>query len=47
MDEDAKRIRVVGLIKAGDVSGLLSVLRANFNITYERVGEDKIVLSSR
>lgn len=47
LDEEAKRIRVAGLFRAGDVNELLSVLRENFNITYERVGNDKIVLSSR
>lgn len=45
MDEDSKKVRVAGLFKAGDVDGLLTALRQNFNISYEWVGDDKIVLS--
>jgi len=43
-DEELKAIRVAGLFKAGDVDGLLATLRNNFNISYERVGAEKIVL---
>jgi transmembrane sensor len=43
-DEQLKTIRVAGLFKAGDVDGLLQTLRQNFNISYERIGADKIVL---
>lgn len=45
LDEESKKVRVAGLFKAGDVEGLLSALRKNFNISYEWVGEDKIALS--
>ena len=44
LDESAKKIRIAGLFRAGDVDGLLKALRQNFNISYERVGDDKILL---
>ncbi len=47
MDEESKKVRVAGLFKAGDVDGLLTALRENFNISYEWVGDDKIVLSGQ
>jgi transmembrane sensor len=43
-DEKLKTVRVAGLFRAGDVEGLLQTLRENFNISYERIGADKIVL---
>jgi transmembrane sensor len=45
-DEELKAIRVAGLFRAGDVDGLLATLRENFNIAYERVGAEKIVLKN-
>ena len=45
-DEQLKTIRVAGLFKAGDVDGLLATLKQNFNISYERAGQDTIVLKS-
>ena len=44
LDESSKKVRIAGLFKAGDVEGLLLALRQNFNITYERVGDDKVLL---
>jgi len=46
LDEDAKKERVAGLFRAGDVDGLLEALRQNFNITYERVADNQVVLGS-
>lgn len=46
-DEDLKKIRVVGLFKAGDVDGLLSTLRRNFDISYERVNDKKVILTDK
>jgi len=46
LDEDAKKERVAGMFKAGDVDGLLKALRDNFNISYERIADDKVVLGS-
>lgn len=46
LDDKAKKVRVAGLFKAGDVDGLLAALRNHFNISYEWQGDDKIVLSS-
>jgi transmembrane sensor len=47
LDEESKKVRVAGLFKAGDVDGLLTALRQNFNISYEWVADDKIVLSGQ
>lgn len=46
-DEDLKKVRVVGMFKAGDVDGLLSTLRQNFNIAYQRVGDKEVILRSK
>ncbi len=46
LDENLKKIRVVGLFKAGDVTGLLTTLKDNFNITHKRLDE-KVILSQR
>ena len=45
-DEELRRIRVAGLFKAGDVSGFLSSLEANFDIVYERADDATILLSA-
>ena len=44
LDEKSKKERVAGLFKAGDVEGLLAVLRKNFSISYEWVEDNKVVL---
>jgi len=46
LDEDLKKVRVVGLFKAGDVEGLLTTLSTNFDIVYQRVGDRQILLSA-
>lgn len=46
LDEESKKVAVAGLFKAGDVEGLLTTLRQNFNVSYERVAEDRIALRS-
>jgi len=46
MDEQLKKLRVAGLFKAGDVEGLLATLKQNFKVRYQRIGEDRILLSS-
>jgi transmembrane sensor len=43
-DERLKQVHVAGMFKTGDVKGLLEVLNNNFNISYERVSPDKIML---
>lgn len=43
-DDKLGDLRVGGYFKAGDIEGLLLTLRNGFNITSERVGNDKIVL---
>jgi len=47
LDEESKKVRVAGLFQTGDVDGLLSALRENFNISYERIDDDTILLSVR
>jgi len=47
LDEESKKVRVVGLFQTGDVDGLLSALRENFNISYERTDDGTILLSAR
>ncbi len=43
-DVDLKKIRVAGMFRTGDISGLLNVLEQNFNIRHERINEQKIFL---
>lgn len=44
-DEQLQQVQVAGMFKTGDVTGLLEVLSNNFNISYKRVGNDKIILN--
>lgn len=44
-DEQLQTVQVAGMFKTGDVTGLLEVLSNNFNIRYERVGNNKIILN--
>ena len=46
VDEGLQKVRVAGFFKAGDVTGFLSNLEANFDITYERVDDQTILLSA-
>lgn len=43
-DEQLRNVQVAGMFKTGDVTGLLNVLSQNFNISYEKVSSDKIIL---
>ncbi len=43
-DAKLKQIHVAGMFKTGDVNGLLEIFRSNFNISHERLGQDKILL---
>ena len=45
LDEDLQELRIAGLFKAGDVTGFLSSLEANFDIAYERADDQTILLS--
>ncbi len=40
-----KQVKVAGVFKTGDVTGLLSVLEKNFSISHEQISEHKIKLS--
>jgi len=46
LDDELKRVRIAGLFKAGDVDGLLATLRENFDISYQRTEDGKILLTS-
>lgn len=43
-NDELKKVQVAGVFKTGDVNGLLEMLSRNFNIQYEKVSSDKIVL---
>lgn len=47
LDEDSKKVRLLGMFRAGDVDGLLTALRKNFNISYEWVNDGVIHLSAQ
>lgn len=47
LDEELKKVRIAGLFKAGDVEGLLSALRENFNIVSQRIDGKKVLLSGQ
>ena len=44
LDNQLKEERIVGRFKAGDVEGLLAVLRENLSITYEKTTDGRILL---
>ncbi|MDX2367355.1 MAG: FecR domain-containing protein [Colwellia sp.] len=44
-DEQLQHVQVAGMFKTGDVTGLLEVLSNNFNISYKRIGTDRIILN--
>jgi transmembrane sensor len=46
LDDDIKKVRIAGLFKAGDVDGLLATLSENFDISYQRTDDGKILLTS-
>ena len=46
LDEELKHRSVSGRYRAGDVEALLTVLRINFNITYEYSDDGRVLLSS-
>lgn len=43
-DLELQKVQVAGMFKTGDVTGLLDVLTRNFNISYQKVGPQKIIL---
>jgi len=45
-DNNIRQTHIAGLFKVGDIDGLLATLNKNFNISSERVGEDKVVLKA-
>ncbi len=46
LDEDSKQEEIAGFFKAGDVDGLLAVLRKEFKISYQWVGDHKVELAA-
>ncbi len=47
LDDDLRKVQIAGRFKAGDVDGLLAVLRENFDIAFERVDERQVLLSAQ
>lgn len=47
LDEDLKKKRIVGMFKAGDVDGLLATLRQNFDIAFQRISDEKVILTNK
>jgi transmembrane sensor len=45
-DERLKQLRIGGLFKAGDVDGLLTTLKENFNIDSERLDAERVLLKA-
>jgi len=43
-NQQLKQVQVAGMFKTGDVTGLLDVLTTNFNISYKKIGKNKIIL---
>ena len=46
LSDAIKNDPVAGRVKAGDVDGLLGVLRENFGVAYERTDDSRVLLSS-
>lgn len=46
-DESIRNIQIEGLYKAGDINGLMIAMEKNFNVTSQRIGEDRIFFSAR
>ncbi|MFA5495891.1 MAG: FecR domain-containing protein [Porticoccaceae bacterium] len=44
VDTEVKKVRVAGLFKPGDINGLLVTLYENFNISSQKIGEERILL---
>ncbi|MEQ8693229.1 MAG: FecR domain-containing protein, partial [Pseudomonadales bacterium] len=47
LDEKAKQLTVAGVFQSGDVEGLLRTLKANFDIAYQRIDDDLILIGIR
>ncbi len=45
-DESIKNVRIAGVFKAGDVTGLLETLKRNFDIEADRLGRSTVRLNS-
>ena len=46
-DDKLKQKRIAGMFKAGDMDGLLTALDQNFQIRYQRLGNQRVRLSAR
>lgn len=46
LDENLKEMHVSGFFKAGDVEGMLAVLKENFSIGFQRESENRVLLYS-
>lgn len=43
-DEALKKVQVAGMFKTGDVDGLLAVFQHNFNISHQKLADNRILL---
>jgi transmembrane sensor len=46
-DEDTKNLKVAGLFRTSDISGLLAALESNFDVVLEKMSPNKIKLSKK
>jgi transmembrane sensor len=46
LDESLKEVRVSGFFRAGDVDGMLAVLKENFDISFQHESETRVLLYS-
>lgn len=44
VDENLKEVHVSGFFKAGDVEGMLAVLKENFDVEFQRESENRVLL---
>ena len=46
-DEETKSLKIAGLFKTSDISGLLAALESNFNVVFKKMNNNKIILSKK
>ena len=47
LNDDLEKVQVAGFFKAGDVAGFLDTLKANFDVAYERIDDETILLKAQ
>jgi transmembrane sensor len=46
-DEETKKLQIAGLFKTSDISGLLAALESNFDVIFEKISSNRIILSKK